>query len=200
VRAIDHLRSLPARQLASAAVRNNYSEYAVLILKAKSVFSMKSKIPTLKKLLLFLVILIPAVASAQSYSNLDTLHWMLGEWQQDDGKKITTEIWTKLSPNTYEGIGQTVLKSEGKITFLESLRLIEMSGEVFYLAKVSHNEFPISFKLMECLNNNAVFENPTHDFPKKIIYNLSKDGLALNVTVSSDERQFTVEYTKFEDK
>ena len=159
---------------------------------------MKHNILLLKKFFIVLLIIIPAFASAQSYTNLDTLQWMLGKWQQDDGKKVTTEIWTNLSPTTFDGIGQTVLKSENKISFLESLRIIEMSGEIFYLAKVSHNEFPISFKLMECSNNSAVFENPTHDFPKKIVYNLSENGKILTVTVSNEERQFTVEYIKFD--
>ena len=145
---------------------------------------------------LILVIIPPAVASAQNYTNLDTLRWILEEWQLDDGKKITTETWIKLSPTTYDGIGQTVIKNDNKITFTESLRIIEMSGEVFYLAKVSHNEFPISFKLTECSNNRAVFENATHDFPQKIVYQLSEDGLILNVTVSNEERQFMVEYLK----
>ena len=159
---------------------------------------MKHNILLLKKFFFVLLIIIPAFASAQSYTNLDTLHWMLGQWQQDDGKKVTTEIWTNLSPTTFDGVGQTVLKSENKISFLESLRIIEMSGEIFYLAKVSHNEFPISFKLMECSNNAAVFENPAHDFPKKIVYNLSENGNFLTVTVSNNERQFTVEYIKFD--
>jgi hypothetical protein len=161
---------------------------------------MKSRMIILVKLVLIFLIVMPAVTTGQICATLDSLYWMLGEWQQDHGKKITTETWTKLSPSTYEGFGQTVLKSEDKITFIESLRIIEMSGEVFYLAKVSHNEFPISFKLSECSNNSVVFENANHDFPQKIVYQLSKDGLILTVTVSNNDRQFTVEYKKFNDE
>lgn len=161
---------------------------------------MKHKLLILKIFLLVLVIIIPLVASAQNYTNLDTLHWILGGWQQDDGKKVTTEVWTKLSPSTYEGLGQTVLKSDNKITFIESLRIIEMSVDVFYLAKVSHNEFPVSFKLIECSDNSAVFINAIHDFPKKIVYNLSENGKILTVTVGNNERQFTVEFIKFDIK
>ena len=49
---------------------------------------MKHNILLLKKFFVVLLIIIPAFASAQSYTNLDTLHWMLGQWQQDDGKKV----------------------------------------------------------------------------------------------------------------
>jgi len=146
------------------------------------------------------MILIPLVASSQVCTNLDTLDWMLGEWQLDSEKILTTETWTKLSPNTYDGIAQTLSKNEDKITFVETLIIIEMSDEVFYLAKVSHNEFPIPFKLTKCSDSTAVFENAAHDFPQKIVYQVSEDGQSLTVVVSNNERQFTVDYNKFEDE
>jgi hypothetical protein len=150
------------------------------------------------KFLTILVIILPAVASGQTCTSLDTLHWILGSWQQEDGKNITTETWTKVSPQTYEGSAQTLSKTDDKLTFFESLRLVEMAGGLFYLAKVSHNEFPVPFKLTECSERRAVFVNQTHDFPKKIDYQLSPDGRILTVHVSNEERQFTVEYIKFD--
>jgi hypothetical protein len=152
------------------------------------------------KFLTVLVIILPAIASGQTCTSLDTLHWMLGNWQQEDGKKITTETWTKVSSQTYDGSAQTLSKTDDKITFFESLRLVEMAGGLFYLAKVSHNEFPVPFKLTECSESRAVFINQTHDFPKKIVYQISKDGKILTATVSNEERQFMVEHIRFEGK
>jgi hypothetical protein len=152
------------------------------------------------KLLTLLVIIIPAVASSQNCTSLDTLHWMLGKWQEEDSKKTTIEIWTKVSSQTFDGSAQTLSKKDDKVTFYESLRLVGMAGGLFYLAKVSHNEFPVPFKLTECSERKAVFENPTHDFPKKIVYQLSPDGRILTVGVSNEERQFTVEYIKVDDE
>jgi hypothetical protein len=154
----------------------------------------------LKKLLSIIVVILPIVALSQNCTNLDTLHRIIGKWQQDGDKNITTETWTKLSSNTYDGIAQARSKKDDKITFVETLRLVEMSDDVFYLAKVSHNEFPISFKLTQCSDSTAIFENKIHDFPKKIFYRLSDKGQKLDVTVSNEERQFTVNLRKLTQK
>ena len=157
---------------------------------------MKPKILLFKILLSILVIIIPTVASTQNCTSLDTINWILGEWQHENEKILATEIWIKLSPNTYDGIAQTLSKKEDKITFVEALRIVEMTDEVFYVAKVSHNEYPISFKLIDCSDSTAVFENNTHDFPKKIFYQLSDGGRSLSVTVSNEKLHFNVEYKK----
>lgn len=138
----------------------------------------------------------PALTLGGDCSNLKSITWILGQWQQDSENSITTETWTKLSPNTFDGISQILSKKDDKITFVETLRIVEMSKEVFYIAKVSHNAFPVSFKLTECSDSMAVFENADHDFPKKLVYKIEDDGRHLNVTVSNEERQFTVEYIK----
>jgi hypothetical protein len=143
-----------------------------------------------------LLIHIPAVPTPQNCTRLDTLHWILGEWRIESDKNITIEKWVKLSPKTYEGVAQTFSKEDDKITFVEALRIVEMTDEVFYIAKVAHNAFPISFKLIDCSAVTAVFENTEHDFPKKIFYKLEDDGRLLNVTVSNEERQFTIEYKR----
>ena len=40
-------------------------------------------------------------------------------------------------------------------------------------------ESQASFKLIECKDGRVVFENPTHDFPQRIIYHVDKDGLLM---------------------
>jgi hypothetical protein len=99
----------------------------------------------------FIFLIIPNIVFAQDCSNLEPLHWILGTWQQENEKSLTTESWKKLSLNTFDGSTITRSKADNKITFMETLRIVEMSDEVFYLAKVSHNEYPIAFKLTECI-------------------------------------------------
>lgn len=81
-----------------------------------------------------------------------------------------------------EGIGAT-LDLAGAVQNRETLRLVEMSGEVFYIAKVPQNELPTAFKLTKCGQNFFVFENPLHDFPKKITYSFEGSS-KMNVRVS----------------
>ena len=76
------------------------------------------------------------------------------------------------------------------------MRLVEMSGEIFFLAKVNHNKRPVAFKLTQCLARTAVFENSDHDFPKKLEYKLIS-GNKLTVTVSDGhDKGFTINFVK----
>jgi len=151
---------------------------------------------TLKIFITIFMLLTPFGLTAQNCANLETINWVLGIWQQESENSITPESWIKLSSNTFDGSTITRSKSDEKITFTENLRIVEMSGEVFYIAKVSHNELPIAFKLTSCSDRTAVFENTNHDFPKKIAYKLSIDEKILSITVGSEEREFTIVYKK----
>ena len=65
---------------------------------------------------LIFVVLIPAEILAQNSVNLDTLNWVLGVWQQENERSITTESWIKLSSNTFDGSTRTRAKDDNKIT------------------------------------------------------------------------------------
>lgn len=107
--------------------------------------------------------------SAETCSSLKDLEALLGEWQEVSKVGTTKEAWRKVSEMSYEGSGTTFNLSMIKQTS-EALRLVEMSGEIFYIAKVAQNELPTAFKLTECGQHHFTFENSSHDFPKKIIY------------------------------
>lgn len=126
---------------------------------------------------------------------IDKLNWLTGKWISEDEKNITIEKWEKISRKTIEGKGITNSKKEKKLINSESLRIVEMSGKIFYIAKVSHNSLPIAFKLIECSKNYALFENPDHDFPKSIEYKLINDN-RLIVKVSNEKREFQIKFQK----
>ena len=58
----------------------------------------------------------------------------------------------------------------------------EMAGEMFYIPKVAENEYPVPFRCTSMESGRVVFENPTHDFPLKIIYQRSGED-ELTVTI-----------------
>jgi hypothetical protein len=136
-------------------------------------------------LLLFFI----SVISSQT---LDSLDWIIGEWQSTVKNTIYFEKWVKQSNHTFEGFGEIktkIKKSE------ETLRLVHMSGDIFYIAKVTHNKFPVAFRLISASNKKAVFENKEHDFPKRIEYSIN--NTTLNVYVSDgDSKGFTILYKK----
>ena len=118
-----------------------------------------------------------------------------GEWHSEKNTSITVEHWEKISEKTYEGYGKFINKTDRTEVMTESLRLVEMSGEIFYLAKVSHNKFPVPFKLIESNDTTLIFENSEHDFPKRIEYSFTGND-KMNVTVGSGEKAFTIEFDR----
>ena len=121
---------------------------------------------------------------------------LLGSWQSAAKDNLTLESWTKISDSTFEGLGQLQKnETEGPKT-VETLRLVEMSGEVFYLAKVSHNKFPTAFKLDNC-DQGLTFVNQQHDFPTQIQYQRDGDKLVADVT-GENGKGFKINYIKKE--
>ncbi|KZN30030.1 hypothetical protein N480_03540 [Pseudoalteromonas luteoviolacea S2607] len=122
---------------------------------------------------------------AKTCNTVKSLAWLAGNWNSSNDKHRFNESWQQISDATFEGLGSTYSIEKKKIVSSESLRLVEMAGEVFYLAKVASNNLPIAFKLTSCTADSAIFENPQHDFPKKLRYQLTKDK-NMTVFVSGD--------------
>ena len=133
--------------------------------------------------------------AAKDVSSLESIEWMLGEWRAESETRIITEKWIKASSITFEGSGQTQSKLDQNITDSEALRLVALAGDIFYIAKVSHNDFPIAFRLVSNSDHIALFENKGHDFPQQIYYKLI-DKNHLHVTVSNLERAFDIQFTR----
>ena len=142
------------------------------------------------------LILSPLNLYAASCSSIASLEWILGNWSVDDGKNISTELWKEVSPSTFEGHGEVRSKLTKELKSSESLRLVEMEGEIFYLAKVSHNDLPVAFRLKDCSHNKAIFENPDHDFPQLLEYKLDTENRLTVLVSDGKEKGFKVNYVR----
>lgn len=132
-------------------------------------------------------------SNAEQCDSLATLDWMLGEWVSDSPKRTYHESWWHVSDHTFEG-QSLVHRANRETPSRETLRLVSMSGELFYLAKVAENVLPIAFKLSTCEKNSATFTNLEHDFPQLIRYTRTSDR-ALEVEVGTQsEIAFTIEF------
>lgn len=114
-----------------------------------------------------------AAPAAADCTELAPLDWLLGAWRADAGKTVITERWSRASAVTFEGLGE---QQAGDRRVRESLRLVEMSGKVFYLAKVDENPLPVAFELTTCVDGRYLFENPAHGFPRQIEYLRDRDA------------------------
>ena len=135
--------------------------------------------------------IIPVNSIAQETNLLSNMNWLLGNWTSESDSEIIKEKWEKVSSNTFEGFGETLDSKSNNITGSESLRILEMSGEIFYLAKVSHNKIPVAFRLINQTDSTLVFENPDHDFPKQITY-IRENESSMHVVVGEGEKSFII--------
>ncbi len=99
------------------------------------------------------------------------------------------EYWSKLGDSTFKGISYQ--KKEGGIRISEYLDILSMDGKIVYIATVINQNQGQGVPFALTSSDKAlVFENPTHDFPKKIIYN-PVDQNEIEVTVTDGKKTFS---------
>lgn len=116
---------------------------------------------------------------AQNKDEMEKLYWIVDNWISTDGDKKSFEHWEKLSDDLYVGGSETV--KNGDTIFAEKLRIERTGSVINYVADVKHNPEPVRFRLTEITDTSAVFENPEHDFPHKIIYLLEEGKLHASI-------------------
>jgi hypothetical protein len=102
------------------------------------------------------------------------LTWLEGDWLRQTKRGDITERWKRVSENTMEGV--VFVTSGDSIRITEYLRIERFGEEVFYTAKPDENPFPTSFLMTACDEKHVVFENPSHDFPQRIVYTREGDN------------------------
>lgn len=109
------------------------------------------------------------------------LAWLAGNWVGTRGSSGTTSIEERWSPplgGAMLATSRTV--SKGKLSAFEYLRIVERDGGLVYIAQPGGNP-PTEFVLTELTPSRAVFENPRHDSPQRIVYELSGDSLSASI-------------------
>lgn len=123
-------------------------------------------------------IALPAPANA----TIDDLAWLAGAWvgtRGAEGKTSIEERWSRPLGGAMLATSRTV--SRGKMSGFEYLRIIERDGGLIYIPQPNGGS-PTEFVLTELVNKRAVFENPRHDYPKRIMYELTAEG-GLSATI-----------------
>lgn len=137
---------------------------------------------------LALIVSFQCIACSQTQPNealkteFQKLEWVLGQWNRSNVREGQTanETWKRASNYTLEGIGVSMIGSD--TTFVEKLRIEIKNNSIFYVADVKENATPTLFKITKFTENGFICENPNHDFPKLINYQLV--GKTLTVVIS----------------
>ena len=109
-----------------------------------------------------------APAPGQQQARVEALSWMAGTWcMEPEGGGRQEEIWTEPAGGLLLGLHRDV-DASGQGSF-EYLRVEEDAEGLTYWASPSGAP-PTPFRLTGMAGQLAVFENPEHDFPRKIVY------------------------------
>ena len=132
-------------------------------------------------LIIVFILLLTTNASMQTPALAD-LAWITGSWQTEPGgRRQIEEHWTGAAGATMMGMSRTVA-GEKTVEF-EYLRIEQRADGIYYVAHPKARCPGTDFKLTRASANEAVFENPQHDFPKRIIY---RKGAGDSLTASVD--------------
>ncbi|MEM7309018.1 MAG: DUF6265 family protein [Planctomycetota bacterium] len=110
-------------------------------------------------------------------ATIDDMEWLAGAWV-GAGKSTSEERWSPPSGGAMLAVARTV--RGGRMVAFEYLRIVERKGGLVYVAQPGGGS-PTEFVLTELSGTRAVFENPRHDSPQRIVYELAGDRLTASI-------------------
>ena len=120
-----------------------------------------------------MTMLISMLAAASAAAAAPDLSWMAGDWVSCAPAEVVEERW--LGPSRGALVGVNLTRTPKGDSF-EFLRVGQGAKGLAYIARPGGST-PVEFTLVEARDGYARFENPGHDFPKRIVYR--RDGEVL---------------------
>ncbi len=117
---------------------------------------------------------------------LDQLSWMAGCWRLDADGRTIEEMWMAPAGGLMLGTSRTIVK--GAAVAYEFMQVRERDGKLAFVAAPS-NQAETAFPLVRSVGQEAVFENPAHDFPQRVIYRRSGDRLTGSIEGMQDGKE-----------
>ena len=126
-------------------------------------------------------------------ANLEEVEFLVGTWKIEG--KQNYESWAKEDNRL---TGQSYKIENGQKVVSETIELKKVENQIVYTAKVfDQNEGKsIPFILKSSKNDLFSFENPTHDFPKKIQYQILNEHKLYVSVLGEDDKGFSYHLIK----
>jgi hypothetical protein len=133
------------------------------------------------------MVLLPDAARAAPLADLS---WLSGDWRRCKEGEIVEERW--LGPRGGLLIGANLTSSKGRASF-ENLRIAASDDTWTYWA-APMGRAPVPFRMVEAGPQRAVFANPEHGFPARIVYWREGDELLARIEGSIKYKPAAVEW------
>ncbi|MFY8188018.1 MAG: DUF6265 family protein [Flavobacterium sp.] len=140
----------------------------------------------------FILFAVFILMSCKNELQINQLKWMEGSWIQLEQDGSFEENWQlKPSDSGTFLVGKGIWLKDSTV-FTEYIHLYVNKEKEHFLYRVMDSSDEIHsgtvFTSTEVSDSMLVFENPKHDFPKKIIYQKINDSL-IHATVLNEERE-----------
>jgi hypothetical protein len=107
-------------------------------------------------------------AVADDAARVDRFAWMSGCWGFDTDGGRYEENWTTPSGNNMLGVSRRI--ENGFTREFEFLRIVTSGGGGFDYIAMPKGESETRFNTASITDHSVVFDNPSHDFPNRIVY------------------------------
>jgi hypothetical protein len=109
----------------------------------------------------------PAPAVGQSAPTVAQVGWIAGCWELSAGSRRIEEQWMAPRGGLMLGVSRTVVGDS--LREYEQVALFERGGRLVYAATPAR-QAPAEFESIAVSDSAVTFENPTHDFPQRVMY------------------------------
>lgn len=136
--------------------------------------------------------------SSENFQNIDSLDWLLGNWEIRNGEEFSRENWSKENSSAYIAYSYTEVNET--TVFAETMALEQKDNEIILTvaSATDKSENPVSFKMISSKLNEVTFENKDNSFPKIITYsNKQKDTLRATIQGILEGKEKTVEFSYY---
>jgi hypothetical protein len=130
-------------------------------------------------------------AVAQQPQGIQRVAWLQGCWELSASERTVEEQWMAPRAGSMMGMSRTV--RGGKLAAYE-LVLIREEGQALAYEAHPSGQPVATFMSKTVSSSQIVFENPLHDFPQQIGYQLKEDALLAWIAGSQNGKSRRVEF------
>jgi hypothetical protein len=127
-------------------------------------------------------------------ASIADVSWIAGTWATGGATSTIEERWTPPAGGVMLALSRTVRGTT--MSAFEFLCIAERHGGLVYTAMPNARTPATDFTMTAFDATSATFENPSHDFPKKIRYVKTADGMEATISGDAGQRATTFTFKK----
>lgn len=141
----------------------------------------------------YLLVILTSIISHLAFGQAEIPDFLQGTWKMQN--KEIYEHWDKLNDKTLKGFSYKL--NDGQMNVSEYLEIKQHDNHIVYTASVINQNQgkTVGFKLTKT-DSTFTFQNPNHDFPKKIVYQKLSDTEIFVQVSDGNKKGFAYKMTK----